>query len=149
MRLPHRGLKFDRITYHANVTQCLGGLNPPGYWYLTVSKASGSVEKYPKPEDLTAFKIPPGCFVKLEMGTWHAGACLLQGNPKQACSLDEIHIASSSLHLYAHGVGGNGAVVPPVNGFMHHGACDLARHKRHAEYFTSSRLTVCAATLQF
>jgi hypothetical protein len=26
MRLPHRGRRFDRITYHANVTQCLGGL---------------------------------------------------------------------------------------------------------------------------
>jgi hypothetical protein len=24
MRLPRRGLTFDRITYHASVTQCLG-----------------------------------------------------------------------------------------------------------------------------
>jgi hypothetical protein len=28
MRLPRRGLKFHRITYHAQCTQCLGGLNP-------------------------------------------------------------------------------------------------------------------------
>ena len=26
MQLPHRGLQFDRITFHANVTQCLGAL---------------------------------------------------------------------------------------------------------------------------
>lgn len=26
MRLPARGRRFHRITYHARVTQCLGGL---------------------------------------------------------------------------------------------------------------------------
>lgn len=30
MRLPKRGLRFHRITYHAKCTQCLGGLNPVG-----------------------------------------------------------------------------------------------------------------------
>lgn len=36
MSLPATGLRFDRITYHADVTQCLGGL---GYdhWYLAVA----------------------------------------------------------------------------------------------------------------
>ena len=30
MRLPKRGLRFHRITYHQQCTQCLGGLSPPG-----------------------------------------------------------------------------------------------------------------------
>ena len=30
MRLPKRGLRFHRITYHQQCTQCLGGLRPPG-----------------------------------------------------------------------------------------------------------------------
>lgn len=72
MRLPRRGLRFHRITYHARVTQCLGGLGP-SHWYLTVSRPSGSVAAYPRTEDLVAFQIPPGCFVKMEPGTWHAG----------------------------------------------------------------------------
>ncbi len=74
MKLPRRGLKFHRITYHVNVTQCLGGLNPPGPWYMAVSRPSGGVQNYPRPEDITVFKIPHGCYVKMEMGTWHAGA---------------------------------------------------------------------------
>lgn len=31
MRLPHRGRQFERITYHASVTQCLGGLQVSGH----------------------------------------------------------------------------------------------------------------------
>lgn len=73
MKLPKRGLRFHRITYHANVTQCLGGLNPPQDWYMAVSRPSGSVQNYPKPEDIMVFRIPHGCYVKMEMGTWHAG----------------------------------------------------------------------------
>ncbi|CAL8470773.1 g10315 [Coccomyxa elongata] len=72
MRLPRRGLSFDRITYHAKVTQCLGsiGLQP---WYMAVAAPSGSVEEWPRPEDLHAFRIPAGTFIKLHQGTWHAG----------------------------------------------------------------------------
>ena len=32
MQLPRRGRTFHRITYHADVTQCLGGLDPPQPW---------------------------------------------------------------------------------------------------------------------
>eukprot|EP00197_Chlamydomonas_leiostraca_P014533 CAMPEP_0202863238 /NCGR_PEP_ID=MMETSP1391-20130828/3953_1 /ASSEMBLY_ACC=CAM_ASM_000867 /TAXON_ID=1034604 /ORGANISM="Chlamydomonas leiostraca, Strain SAG 11-49" /LENGTH=178 /DNA_ID=CAMNT_0049542851 /DNA_START=175 /DNA_END=711 /DNA_ORIENTATION=- len=73
MRLPARGLKFHRITYHAKVTQCLGVLSPMAHWYMAVCKPSGSVANYPKEEELSVFKIPHGCFVKMEKGTWHAG----------------------------------------------------------------------------
>ena len=30
MRLPRRGRRFERITFHARVTQCLGGLQARG-----------------------------------------------------------------------------------------------------------------------
>lgn len=72
MRLPERGLSFTRITYHNEVTQCLGGLQSHP-WYLVVAKPSGSVACYPKEHELVAFKIPHGVFVKLNKGTWHAG----------------------------------------------------------------------------
>lgn len=55
------------------VTQCLGVLGPHP-WYMVVAAPSGSVASYPKTQDLVAFEIPPGVFVKMEQGTWHAGA---------------------------------------------------------------------------
>jgi len=74
MRLRDRGRKFDRITFHRHVTQCLGGLAPAAPWYMAVSKTTMDVLQYPKPEtDIAVFKIPHGVFVKLHAGTWHAG----------------------------------------------------------------------------
>ncbi|EFJ45854.1 hypothetical protein VOLCADRAFT_105745 [Volvox carteri f. nagariensis] len=73
MRLPARGLRFHRITYHGRVTQCLGGLTPPHSWYMALAAPSGSLERYPQPEDIRVFRIPFGSFIKLEVGTWHAG----------------------------------------------------------------------------
>lgn len=72
MQIPKRGLTFDRITYHDKVTQCLGGLSQK-QWYLVVAAPSGSVEQAPSQQDLQAFQINPGQFVKLHQGTWHAG----------------------------------------------------------------------------
>lgn len=72
MRLSQRGMTFDRITYHADVTQCLGGLTPAD-WYLAVAAPTGSVQQFPTQQDLHAFRIPAGKFVKLHLGTWHAG----------------------------------------------------------------------------
>lgn len=37
MRLPRKGLSFDRITYHAKVSQCLGAL--PGHAAATQTAA--------------------------------------------------------------------------------------------------------------
>ena len=65
-------MSFDRITYHADVTQCLGGLTPAD-WYLAVASPTGSVQQFPTQQDLHAFRIPAGKFVKLHQGTWHAG----------------------------------------------------------------------------
>ncbi|KAI7843029.1 hypothetical protein COHA_003361 [Chlorella ohadii] len=73
MRLPRRGRRFERITYHAQVTQCLGGLQPASPWFLVVARPTLSVEAYPRQADLAAFRIPHGVFVKMHKGTWHAG----------------------------------------------------------------------------
>lgn len=75
MRLPHRGRCFDRITFHANVTQCLGALAPVEAWYLVVGKPTLDVSAWPRWDagQLTAFRIPHGVFVALKEGTWHAG----------------------------------------------------------------------------
>jgi len=75
MRLPHRGRTFDRITFHRNVTQCLGILAPVEPWFLVVAAPTMNEDDYPALEDgdLWAFKIPHGLIIKLNEGTWHAG----------------------------------------------------------------------------
>lgn len=70
MRLHQRGLSFHRITRHQRCTQCLGSLEGKS-WFLGV--ASPSAAPYPDPATIRAFQIPGNCFVKLEVGTWHAG----------------------------------------------------------------------------
>ncbi|WP_107671222.1 ureidoglycolate lyase [Cyanothece sp. BG0011] len=70
MRLKERGRQFDRITRHQQCTQCLGSLEGKE-WFIAVSPPSD--ENYPSIEQLQAFKIPGNCFIKLEVGTWHAG----------------------------------------------------------------------------
>ncbi|KAI8463540.1 MAG: RmlC-like cupin domain-containing protein [Monoraphidium minutum] len=77
MRLPARtpALTFDRITFHAKCTQCLGVLQPHP-WYMVVSRpggAPGDLGVHPRVEDMACFEIPHGCYVKMECGTWHAG----------------------------------------------------------------------------
>ena len=61
---------LPQVNHHAQVTQCLGSMQP-GSWFLAVSHPTG--KQPPKPEQLHAFEIPHGGFVKLERGTWHAG----------------------------------------------------------------------------
>ena len=70
MRLDCQGRKFSKITRHLQCTQCLGSLEGKE-WLMAV--APPCAEDAPKLEDIVAFKIPGNCFIKLEMGTWHAG----------------------------------------------------------------------------
>ncbi|MBE9011985.1 ureidoglycolate lyase [Pseudanabaenaceae cyanobacterium LEGE 13415] len=70
MRLTNRGRKFHKITRHQHCTQCLGSLE--GKEWLIVVAPPGSSES-PAIADLTAFRIPGNCFIKLDIGTWHAG----------------------------------------------------------------------------
>jgi len=71
MRLHYRGLKFDRITRHQLVTQCLGSLDGKE-WFIAVASPSPK-SAFPDWESITAFRVPGNCFIKLEVGTWHAG----------------------------------------------------------------------------
>jgi ureidoglycolate hydrolase len=70
MHLERRGRIFDKITRHNSCTQCLGSLNGKD-WYLAVCPPSVSIE--PDLSRLRAFRILGDCFIKLEVGTWHAG----------------------------------------------------------------------------
>ncbi|NEN96153.1 MAG: Ureidoglycolate hydrolase [Moorea sp. SIO1F2] len=70
MRLHHKGRKFDKITRHVQCTQCLGSLEGKD-WFMAV--APPTQDDQPVLEDIAAFRIPGNCFIKLEVGTWHAG----------------------------------------------------------------------------
>ena len=70
MRLRHKGHQFHKITRHSQCTQCLGSLEGKE-WLMAVAPPSDS--NYPDLSQLKAFKIPGNCFIKLEVGTWHAG----------------------------------------------------------------------------
>lgn len=91
MRLQDRELKFAKITHHASVTQCLGSIGGDE-WYLGVAKASicdgetedddgrkvsksasGHCYLPPRPNDVVVFKVVGPKFLKLNVGTWHAG----------------------------------------------------------------------------
>ena len=71
MRLNLKGCKFHKITHHVQCTQCLGSLEGKD-WFIAVAPPNNEVDQ-PALEDLAAFHIPGNCFIKLEMGTWHAG----------------------------------------------------------------------------
>ncbi|MGF1489754.1 MAG: ureidoglycolate lyase [Prochloraceae cyanobacterium] len=70
MRLHKRGRKFDRIARHVQCTQCLGSLEGKD-WFIAVAPPSATDK--PDIEKMEVFRIPGNCFIKLELGTWHAG----------------------------------------------------------------------------
>jgi ureidoglycolate hydrolase len=70
MRLQQRGRKFHTITRHDRCTQCLGSLGGKD-WFMAVCPPSASSR--PDLDRLMVFEIPGNCFIKLEVGTWHAG----------------------------------------------------------------------------
>lgn len=70
MRLHQKGRKFSKITRHVRCTQCLGSLEGKD-WLIAVAPPGTAAT--PVVEDIAAFRIPGNCFIKLEVGTWHAG----------------------------------------------------------------------------
>lgn len=70
MRLYQSGRRFRHITRHQHCTQCLGSLEGKE-WLLGV--APPSLTSSPVWEEIVAFRIPGNCFIKLEVGAWHAG----------------------------------------------------------------------------
>ncbi|MEW5858218.1 MAG: ureidoglycolate lyase [Cyanobacteriota bacterium] len=71
MRLHHKGRKFHKITRHVQCTQCLGSLEGKD-WLIAVAPPNHNTDE-PALEEIKAFRIPGNCFIKLEVGTWHAG----------------------------------------------------------------------------
>ncbi len=69
MRLHDRGRKFHHITRHQQCTQCLGSLEGQE-WLIAVAIG---VSDRPDLESLKAFRVPGNCFIKLNVGIWHAG----------------------------------------------------------------------------
>jgi len=70
MRTQQRGLKFHVITRHNLCTQCLGSLGNKS-WLLAVAPPGEESELDLK--QIQAFTISGDCFIKLHVGTWHAG----------------------------------------------------------------------------
>jgi ureidoglycolate hydrolase len=70
MRLQRRGRQFSRITRHQRCTQCLGSLEGKS-WFIAVAPPTKT--NAPDPASIAAFQVPGTCFIKLEVGTWHAG----------------------------------------------------------------------------
>ncbi|MGB5961682.1 MAG: ureidoglycolate lyase [Coleofasciculaceae cyanobacterium] len=71
MRLLQKGRQFYTITRHVQCTQCLGSLEGKD-WFIAVAPPNNT-KNTPTLEEITAFRIPGNCFIKLEVGTWHAG----------------------------------------------------------------------------
>jgi len=93
MRLHHRGRRFHRITRHQLCTQCLGAIAARP-WFLAVAPPSDAPE--PDLQRLQAFRIDGPCFVKLAIGTWHAGPYF------EAASLDFYNLELSDTNLTDH-----------------------------------------------
>jgi ureidoglycolate hydrolase len=70
MQLHHRGTQFQHITRHKVCTQCLGALDGKS-WLMAVAPPGAA--DAPNPSEIQAFTIPGNCFIKLHVGTWHAG----------------------------------------------------------------------------
>lgn len=70
MRLEYKEPLVSRITRHLKCTQCLGSLEGKE-WLLAVAPPTST--PYPDLDAITAFRIPGNCFIKLHVGTWHAG----------------------------------------------------------------------------
>ncbi len=70
MRLQQRGRRFSKITRHQHCTQCLGSLEGKEWLIGVAPPSTGSA---PEIDAIKAFRIPGNCFIKLALGTWHAG----------------------------------------------------------------------------
>jgi ureidoglycolate hydrolase len=106
MRLRDKAMRFDRITYHGKVTQCLGALGDHS-WYMAVAAPTMSIERRPSEGDIRVFEIPPGTYVKMHAGTWHAGPLWDSINAGPAhidfynLELSDTNVADHNTHDYA------------------------------------------------
>lgn len=70
MRLHKVGIKFHSFARHVKCTQCLGSIGGKE-WFMAV--APPSPPDRINLEQIAAFRISGDCFLKLNVGTWHAG----------------------------------------------------------------------------
>ena len=70
MRLRKTGSRFHHIARHVQCTQCLGAIAATD-WLMGVAPPSPDAK--PTVKDIVAFRIPGNCFIKLHLGSWHAG----------------------------------------------------------------------------
>jgi ureidoglycolate hydrolase len=83
MRLYRNSLVFSQITHHKHCTQCLGSLGGKP-WFLGVAPPSERLD----PSQIVAFAIPGDCFIKLNLGTWHAGPLFTGSDPMDFYNLE-------------------------------------------------------------
>ena len=59
--------------------------------------------RYPRAEDLQAFKIPHGKFVKLHAGTWHAGPLFQEPDQMDFYNLElkDTNVVDHNIHVYS------------------------------------------------
>ena len=72
---------------------------------MAVSRPSGSVQNYPKQQDLTVFEIPHGCFVLMKEGTWHAGPYFFESEHMDFYNLEleDTNVTDHNTHDYKRG----------------------------------------------
>ncbi|MDA0866734.1 MAG: ureidoglycolate lyase [Cyanobacteria bacterium] len=70
MQLLGKGRRFHAITRHRLCTQCLGAIGGRD-WFMAVAPPSRTAE--PDLVNMRAFRVQGDCFIKLHVGTWHAG----------------------------------------------------------------------------
>lgn len=119
MHLEDRDLKFSKITHHASVTQCLGSVGGED-WYLGVAKASilneseiinedgqkpiqsccGHYYMPPHPDDVCVFRISGPKFLKLNVGTWHAGPLF----KKKTMDFYNLELSNTNVSIFISGV---------------------------------------------
>lgn len=104
MKLPYRGDSFDRITYHAAVTQCLASTGVDARpWYIGVAAPTFTTGAGPDLDrDVTVLRIPPGVILKMDKGTWHAGP-LFDGEHASFFNLElhDTNIVDHNTFVYA------------------------------------------------
>jgi ureidoglycolate hydrolase len=74
MHLERQPGVFDHITRHCKVTQCLGAMMGHEWWIAVAPPGrADDPSARPNPDAIAAFRVPGDGFIKLHVGTWHAG----------------------------------------------------------------------------
>jgi ureidoglycolate hydrolase len=79
MGLAKTGIEFQSLARHQKCTQCLGAVGGQE-WFIAVAPASENKSDRLNLSQLAAFRISGNCFIKLNLGTWHAGPLFMADN---------------------------------------------------------------------